>query len=98
MEFDYCELELHEPSGLLQISVGCRFVDEPNELYVIVLDAGEDGAVNRLQLMFNGMDCRYAFKAEESEAVLQYVRTSIAETEYASWFKNSLIYYDDNKK
>lgn len=88
MNFDYCEIETPQ-NGVLTFMVGCRFEDEPDELYVIQLDASQDGSVRELKLFFNGHDCKYMFKPEESDSIIKYLGDGLPETEYADWFHGS---------
>ncbi|MCR8633889.1 hypothetical protein [Paenibacillus radicis (ex Xue et al. 2023)] len=89
MIFDYCELESIQ-SGQLTIIAGCRFADEPDELYVVQLDTLQDGTVQELGLYFNGNDCKYSFKQEERALIKDYVLEKLAATEYANWFQGDL--------
>lgn len=90
MNFDYCEMERSGERDSLQVTIGCRFMDEPDELYVILMDVQQDGDVKELKLMFNGMDCKYAFKKEEIDAVFQYVLAAIDSTANADWLQGKL--------
>jgi hypothetical protein len=89
MIFDYCEFEdvLDERSLVL---IGCRFSDEPDELYVVQMDVLRSGAILNFKLLFNGMDCKYGFKPNESEAIRDYVQNVIPTSEYADWFEGTL--------
>ncbi|TDF99253.1 hypothetical protein [Paenibacillus piri] len=89
MIFDYCEFEKTE-EGRLTVITGCRFEDEPDELYVIHLNTLQDGTVRKLTLYFNGHDCSYTFKAEEAEAVLAYAAEVIPSSAYAGWYEGEL--------
>ncbi|MDF2960004.1 MAG: hypothetical protein K0S39_1739 [Paenibacillus sp.] len=89
MDFDYCEFESVN-SNQMNIFAGCRFTDEPDDLYVVQLDALQDGTVQELKLYFNDHDCKYNFRPEELAAIKEYVLSVIASTEYADWFKGSL--------
>jgi len=91
MEFDYCEMDWNEEQHVLQVNVGCRFADEPEELYVIVFDIPEEGSVKNMHLMFNGMDCKYAFKEAETAAILHYVQEAAASTEYAERMRGAFL-------
>jgi len=90
MNFDYCDLESVR-TGQLTCTVGCRFADEPNELYVIEMDVTQEGNVLGIKLYFNGHDCQYPFKEEEIASVIAYVESVIPLTEYADWLRGRLI-------
>ncbi|MFE5317070.1 hypothetical protein ACFQ88_00040 [Paenibacillus sp. NPDC056579] len=87
MEFDYCNMEMIVTDNLLQIDIGCRFIDEPDELYAIQLQCKPYGVMEDIKLMFNSMDCNYRFKEDEMRAIEAYVRTSVCSSEYADWFQ-----------
>jgi hypothetical protein len=61
---DYHEVE-PDHNGGLSIHVGIQFEDEPESLYVVSISADKDAKVTSWQLLFNGFDCKYTFKAEE---------------------------------
>ncbi|NOU97652.1 hypothetical protein GC093_31150 [Paenibacillus sp. LMG 31456] len=89
MIFDYYELESLQ-SGFLTIIVGCRFADEPDELYVIQLDTLQDGTVQELKLYFNGNDCKYTFKPDECALIKDYLVGELADSDYANWYQGGL--------
>ncbi|MFD0694934.1 hypothetical protein ACFQZT_12580 [Paenibacillus sp. GCM10027628] len=70
MIFDYCEKENTE--GLTVLHIGLQFEDEPDALYVAVLELAEDDSVNDWKLFYNGFDCGYAFRPEEKAALIHY--------------------------
>lgn len=92
MEFDYCNVEQDDTNRQLLMDVGCKFQDEPDELYVIQLKGEPNGALKEIKLMFNSMDCRYSFKEDELSALLNYVRDELSSSEYADWFQGELHY------
>ncbi|WNR42536.1 hypothetical protein [Paenibacillus roseipurpureus] len=67
---DYCEQEIID--GKAHIHIGLQFEDEPDSLYVAVLEGDEIGAVSRWQLFYNGFDCNYQFKPHEKEELIHY--------------------------
>jgi hypothetical protein len=91
MKFDYCEFE-NKSEQTMEIDIGCRFEDEPDELYVIQISLQKDeGKVQELKLVFNRMDCKYVFKPEEKIAIADYIHTILPTTAYADWFKGRLL-------
>lgn len=92
MEFDYCNVEQDEMNQQLLLEIGCKFQDEPDELYVIQLTGQKSGALKEVQLLFNAMDCRYSFKEDELVALMNYVRDKLSSSEYAEWFQGELHY------
>ncbi|MCS7461610.1 hypothetical protein N0M98_15765 [Paenibacillus doosanensis] len=95
MEFDYCQMEADSSGDTLLIDIGCKFTDEPDELYVVQLKGHKDGRLEELRLVFNRMDCKYNFKPEEKAAVLQYVGEALDSSEYANWFQGGLTLIDE---
>ncbi|NHN28816.1 hypothetical protein [Paenibacillus agricola] len=89
MKFDYCEIE-DGSAQTLAIYVGCRFEDEPEELYVIQLHISKNGIVQLLKLLFNGMDCRYSFKDEEKASIKNYIYEMLPATPYEEWLEGSI--------
>jgi hypothetical protein len=89
MKFDYCEIE-NGPAQTMDIYMGCRFDDEPEELYVIQMIVGKDGIVQVQKLLFNGMDCKYLFKAEENALIKDYIYETLQSTAYVDWFEGTL--------
>jgi hypothetical protein len=89
MNFDYCEFEKGSAQAM-EIYIGCRFIDEPEELYVIHVSAHQDGNAKGLKLLFNGMDCKYSFKAEEKASIVDYIHSTLPDTEYVDWFEGSV--------
>jgi hypothetical protein len=85
MKFDYCNFE-DGPDESLLIYIGSSFIDEPEELYVIELAALKNGKVLSMKLLFNGMDCKYSFKAEEKALIQTYVQETLPDTPYNQWF------------
>ncbi|GAA4867618.1 hypothetical protein GCM10023310_54200 [Paenibacillus vulneris] len=92
MEFDYCNVELDEIKERLFMEIGCKFQDEPEELYVIQMTGEPSGTLKEVRLLFNTMDCRYSFKEDELASLLEYVREQLSSSEYAEWFE-ALPYY-----
>ncbi|MCU6795937.1 hypothetical protein OB236_27840 [Paenibacillus sp. WQ 127069] len=90
MKFDYCEFE-NESEQSVEIDIGCRFDDEPDELYVIQLILGKDGTSLGIKLLFNGLDCKYQFKPEEKTSIVSYIQHSLPDTPYKDWFEGSLF-------
>lgn len=90
MEFDYCNLEPVRAENLLFVDIGCRFKDEPDELYVIQMICRPRGVLEDIKLLFNSMDCNYRFKEDELRAVEAYVQQTVLASEYAGWFQGSL--------
>ncbi|TXK83479.1 hypothetical protein [Paenibacillus sp. N3.4] len=70
MIMDYCEREIVD--GRVHFHIGLQFEDEPDSLYVAELELKEDGSVQELKLYFNGFDCKYKFRPEESDALIRY--------------------------
>jgi hypothetical protein len=89
MIFDYCEIESVQNEHAA-IFAGCRFADEPDELYVVQLNIFRNGAILDMKLLFNGVDCKYGFKTLDCEAIRDYVQSVILTSEYADWFEGSL--------
>ncbi|PZE22034.1 hypothetical protein [Paenibacillus xerothermodurans] len=89
MVFDYVEFDSAGDKDIT-ILVGCRFADEPEELYVVEVRALKNGLLNDWRLLFNGMDCKYDFKPDERAAVRDYLHSVVPTTEYAQWFEGSL--------
>ncbi|WP_051620456.1 hypothetical protein [Paenibacillus sp. UNC451MF] len=92
MEFDYCNVDHDETNQQLLLDVGCKFQDEPDELYVIQLKGEPSGALKEVRLLFNMMDCKYSFKEDELAALLNYVRDMLKSTDYSEWFQGGLHY------
>jgi hypothetical protein len=94
MNFDYCELELVEAEGGDRhlVAVGCRFEDEPDELYVIHLIVNRQGGIEELKLYFNGHDCKYTFKPEELAALKEYVEQARTAADSADWPDRSIVW------
>jgi hypothetical protein len=92
MIFDYCEMDNSalKSSELLTIIAGCRFKDEPDELYVVQMDLRKDGKAGDLKLFFNGHDCNYKFKPEEFEAIQKYVADEMRASDYADWLEGAV--------
>ncbi|SFK93448.1 hypothetical protein SAMN03159341_102242 [Paenibacillus sp. 1_12] len=89
MKFDYCEFE-NESEQSIEIDMGCRFDDEPDELYVIQIMFHKDGTSLGLKLLFNGLDCKYQFKPEEKSSIIDYILHIVPDTAYKDWFEGSL--------
>ncbi|MEW9699098.1 hypothetical protein [Paenibacillus sp. SI8] len=70
MVIDYCEEEIVEERT--QLHIGLQFEDEPGSLYVAELELGVDESVSSWKLYFNGFDCKYTFRHEEKEQLIQY--------------------------
>lgn len=70
MIMDYCEQEKLE--DVTRIHIGLQFEDEPDSLYVAELEVDDQGVVKIWQLYFNGFDCKYKFRQEEKEEIIQY--------------------------
>lgn len=89
MKFDYCEIE-NGSAQTMDIYMGCRFDDEPEELYVIQLNVRKDGITQVLKLLFNGMDCKYLFKDEEKASIRDYIYETLKATAYVNCFEGTL--------
>ncbi|MEC0230945.1 hypothetical protein [Paenibacillus alba] len=70
MIMDYCERGISEE--MVQVHIGLQFEDEPDSLYVAELAVGDDGYVTEWKLFFNGFDCKYTFRPDEIEALIDY--------------------------
>jgi len=90
MIFDYCNMEPIRSDNMLLLDIGCRFADEPEELYVIQLNCRPGGEIGNIKLMFNSMDCKYRFKEEELKAVEAYVEKTLLDSEYEGWYRRGL--------
>ena len=76
LNMDYYEVE--QEGSLITISVGFVFVDEPNELYVAIVECESSGGIRNWSLFYSGMDCNYTFKAEEKQEILVYLNNEEA--------------------